>query len=127
VTGAVQRIVYANEQGQYTVLQLADDDTGRVHTVVGSLVSLQPGERIRVEGRWERHKRFGDQLRADSYQVLAPATLEGIEKYLGSGMIEGIGPVLAKRLVTKFGEQTLDVIERHPDQLFASGRRACAR
>jgi len=118
ISGAVERIVYADEQNQYTVLKLTEDGTGQLHTVVGNLVGLTPGERIRVEGRWEQHKKFGRQLRVEHYQVIAPATLDGIEKYLGSGMIDGIGPVLAKRLVKEFGEQILDLIEQDPKRLF---------
>jgi len=116
VTGVVDHVVYSNAQNHYTVLKFIDDN-GRTHTVVGNLVALKPGERIRVEGSWIKHKKFGTQLRVDRYDVIAPSTLEGIEKYLGSGMIKGIGPALAKRLVTKFGERTLDIIENHPDRL----------
>ncbi|HKI85950.1 MAG TPA: ATP-dependent RecD-like DNA helicase, partial [Thermoanaerobaculia bacterium] len=93
-----------------------DDSRGSV-TAVGSLLSVRPGERLRLTGKWETDRRFGRQLRVSGYEHLRPATRRGIERYLGSGMVSGIGPELAKRMVEQWGEKTLDVIEESPERL----------
>lgn len=117
INGVVERVLYSDETAQYAVVRVAEEQTGRLLTAVGSFAGLNAGERIQIEGRWEEHRRFGEQFRAVRYQVLAPISVRGIERYLGSGMIEGIGPVLARRLVKAFGRDTLDVIERQPERL----------
>ena len=81
-------------------------------TVVGSLPSVSAGEWINAQGRWFQDKEFGPQFRAEILTSTAPTTKEGIEKYLGSGMVKGIGPVYARKLVDKFGEQIFDIIEK---------------
>ncbi|MCK7474560.1 MAG: helix-hairpin-helix domain-containing protein [Rhodopseudomonas palustris] len=78
------------------------------------MLSLTPGETLRVHGRWSHHPRYGEQFKVDRYESVVPATIAGIQKYLGSGMIKGIGPVFAKRLVEAFGAETLKVIEETP-------------
>ena len=85
--------------------------------IVGSLPSATPGEWLTAEGRWERNREFGVQFRAELLKSSAPTTKEGIEKYLGSGMVKGIGPVYAKKLVEKFGEKIFDVIENESGRL----------
>lgn len=118
VTGVLERITYANEENGYTVARV---DTGRgsgdLLTVVGSLLGAQPGESLRMEGRWASHPQFGKQFQVDNYTTILPATIQGIRRYLGSGLIKGIGPVMADRITTHFGVDTLDVIERHPERL----------
>ncbi|MEV7476671.1 MULTISPECIES: SF1B family DNA helicase RecD2 [Streptomyces] len=118
VTGVLERITYANEENGYTVARV---DTGRgsgdLLTVVGSLLGAQPGESLRMEGRWASHPQFGKQFQVDNYTTVLPATIQGIRRYLGSGLIKGIGPVMADRITTHFGVDTLDVIERHPERL----------
>ena len=115
--GAVARITYVSEESQYVVARL--DVAGRPDpvTIVGTVLSLTPGETLRVHGRWSHHPKFGEQFRVDRYEPIVPATITGIQKYLGSGMIKGIGPVFAKRLVETFGAETLQVIESAPARL----------
>ena len=115
--GAVARITYVSEESQYVVARL--DVAGRPDpvTIVGTVQSLTPGETLRVHGRWSHHPKFGEQFRVDRYEPIVPATITGIQKYLGSGMIKGIGPVFAKRLVETFGAKTLQVIETAPARL----------
>ncbi len=86
-------------------------------TIVGCLVSMTPGEVLRLKGDWDSHPKYGEQFKVVSYETVTPATVKGIERYLGSGLIKGIGPVMAKRLVNKFGLETLDIIENHFDRL----------
>ncbi|ACU40012.1 SF1B family DNA helicase RecD2 [Actinosynnema mirum] len=113
----LERITFANEETGYTVARV---DTGRgadLITVVGALLGAQPGESIRMRGRWGSHPQYGKQFHVDDYTTVLPATIQGIRRYLGSGLIKGIGPVLADRIVTHFGVDALDVIEQHPERL----------
>ncbi|MEV7724279.1 ATP-dependent RecD-like DNA helicase [Streptomyces sp. NPDC087917] len=118
VEGVLERITYANEESGYTVARV---DTGRgagdLLTVVGSLLGAQPGESLRMEGRWGSHPQFGRQFSVDNYTTVLPATIQGIRRYLGSGLIKGIGPKIADRIVEHFGTDTLDVIESEPKRL----------
>ena len=81
-------------------------------TIVGSIPGLNPGETVKLQGEWQNHARYGRQFKMASCEMVMPATVSGIERYLGSGMIKGIGPVMAKRLVSKFATETLDVIDQ---------------
>ncbi|MFC5170418.1 ATP-dependent RecD-like DNA helicase [Streptomyces mutomycini] len=116
--GVLERITYANEENGYTVARV---DTGRgagdLLTVVGSLLGAQPGESLRMEGRWGSHPQFGRQFTVENYTTILPATIQGIRRYLGSGLIKGIGPVMADRITTHFGVDTLDIIEQQPKRL----------
>ncbi|MFJ6939000.1 ATP-dependent RecD-like DNA helicase [Streptomyces sp. NPDC101132] len=116
--GVLERITYANEETGYTVARV---DTGRgggdLLTVVGSLLGAQPGESLRMEGRWGSHPQYGRQFAVENYSTVLPATIQGIRRYLGSGLIKGIGPRIADRIVEHFGTDTLDVIEREPKRL----------
>ncbi|MBT2447601.1 ATP-dependent RecD-like DNA helicase [Streptomyces sp. ISL-43] len=118
VEGVLERITYANEESGYTVARV---DTGRgagdLLTVVGSLLGAQPGESLRMEGRWGSHPQYGKQFTVENYSTLLPATIQGIRRYLGSGLIKGIGPKIADRIVEHFGIDTLDVIEEQPKRL----------
>src|ERR1041384_7579363 len=109
--GVLERITYANEENGYTVARV---DTGRgandLLTVVGALLGAQPGESLRMEGRWGAHSQHGKQVHVENYRPFLPATIQGIRRYLGSGLIKGIGPVMADRIVTHFG---VDALERH--------------
>jgi exodeoxyribonuclease V alpha subunit len=109
--GQIERITYRNEENHYTIARLRVQGEKNPVTVVGNLVSVSPGEVLRLTGAWERHPRYGEQFKVTSYESVVPATVKGIERYLGSGLIKGIGPVTAKRLVEKFGTATLDIIE----------------
>ncbi|MGW7362378.1 SF1B family DNA helicase RecD2 [Streptomyces sp. NPDC054841] len=116
--GVLERITYANEENGYTVARV---DTGRgggdLLTVVGSLLGAQPGESLRMEGRWGSHPQYGKQFTVENYTTVLPATVQGIRRYLGSGLIKGIGPRIAERIVDHFGADTLDVIEQQPKRL----------
>ncbi|WP_327252831.1 SF1B family DNA helicase RecD2 [Streptomyces sp. NBC_01244] len=118
VEGVLERITYANEESGYTIARV---DTGRgagdLLTVVGSLLGAQPGESLRMEGRWGSHPQYGRQFTVENYTTLLPATIQGIRRYLGSGLIKGIGPKIADRIVEHFGLDTLDVIEEQPKRL----------
>ncbi|MCC0098105.1 ATP-dependent RecD-like DNA helicase [Streptomyces flavotricini] len=118
VEGVLERITYANEESGYTVARV---DTGRgsgdLLTVVGSLLGAQPGESLRMEGRWGSHPQYGRQFTVENYRTVLPATIQGIRRYLGSGLIKGIGPKIADRIVEHFGTDTLDVIEEAPKRL----------
>ncbi|MYT28208.1 MULTISPECIES: ATP-dependent RecD-like DNA helicase [unclassified Streptomyces] len=118
VEGVLERITYANEENGYTVARV---DTGRgsgeLLTVVGALLGAQPGESLRMEGRWGSHPQFGKQFTVENYTTVLPATVQGIRRYLGSGLIKGIGPRIADRITEHFGIETLDVIEKDPERL----------
>ncbi|MGW6392124.1 SF1B family DNA helicase RecD2 [Streptomyces sp. NPDC055103] len=116
--GVLERITYANEESGYTVARV---DTGRgagdLLTVVGALLGAQPGESLRMEGRWGSHPQYGKQFTVDNYTTILPATIQGIRRYLGSGLVKGIGPVFADRITSHFGLDTLDVLEEAPARL----------
>jgi len=111
VTGSVERVTYHNEQNGYTVLRFHAQGHGEPVTVVGNFSAVSPGESLRLTGWWTTHPQYGEQFKAVEYAVTRPATIAGIQKYLGSGLIKGVGPVTARRIVEHFGEQTLEVIE----------------
>lgn len=114
ISGQVEKVLFTSTTG-FTVIRLnSQNETVRV---VGNLFGVGPGEVIRVEGEWAEDQRYGRQFRAESYEYLPPDTKTGIERYLSSGLIKGIGPYLAHRIVEAFGDKTLDVIEKQPDDL----------
>jgi exodeoxyribonuclease V alpha subunit len=115
--GTVERITYVNEETQYVVARLDVPGSRDLATIVGNLPSLTPGETLRLQGTWTHHKKYGDQFHVHQYETVAPATATGIQRYLGSGLIKGIGPVFAKRLVEAFGTETLKVIDETPGRL----------
>ncbi|KJS52660.1 helicase [Streptomyces rubellomurinus subsp. indigoferus] len=114
----LERITYANEETGYTVARV---DTGRggndLLTVVGALLGAQVGESLRLHGRWGSHPQYGRQFTVENYTTVLPATVQGIQRYLGSGLIKGIGPRFAERIVERFGVDTLEVIENEPGRL----------
>ncbi|OAH12143.1 SF1B family DNA helicase RecD2 [Streptomyces jeddahensis] len=116
--GVLERITYANEENGYTVARV---DTGRgggeLLTVVGSLLGAQVGESLRMEGRWGSHPQYGRQFTVENYTTVLPATVQGIRRYLGSGLVKGIGPVFADRITQHFGLDTLKIIEEEPKRL----------
>jgi len=117
IQGQVERITYSNEENGYCVLKVKTPGRRDFVTVVGNFVAITPGEVIRMEGVWSQHARYGEQFKVDRYETATPATVEGIKKYLGSGLIKGIGPVMAKRIVSRFGENTLEIIDNHSERL----------
>jgi exodeoxyribonuclease V alpha subunit len=117
LSGLIERVTFFNEENGFVVLKVKAKGHRDQIAVVGSLPSATPGEWLTAEGRWVRDREFGLQFRADLLKSAAPTTKEGIEKYLGSGMVKGIGPVYAKKLVEKFGEKIFDIIENESGRL----------
>lgn len=130
LAAVLERVTYVNEETGYTIARVATDRSGQdLVTVVGSLLGVQPGESLRLVGRWSSHPRYGRQFEVFSFTTVLPATVQGIERYLGSGLIKGIGPKTAARIVAAFGVDTLGVIEEHPQRLievFGLGRKRSA-
>ncbi len=131
LSGSVERITFYNPENGYTVLRLRPEHQKGIHavpksslssdglaTVVGNLPEVSPGEFLQLQGQWDRHPKHGSQFKAEICEQALPATLAGIQGYLGSGMIKGIGPKLAERIVGKFREDTFNVIEGNPERLF---------
>ncbi len=124
LTGSVSGIVYYNAENGYCVLRLKVEghkplligDRDEV-VVVGNLPQLTPGETVRFQGQWTRHIKHGWQFQSEFCEQILPATVEGIRRYLGSGLIKGIGPALAKRIVDTFGHQTLEILDTQPQRL----------
>jgi len=124
LTGAVERITYYNPENGYSVLRLHPEARrvpGMGHdglvTVVGTLPELNPGEYLRLTGTWVNHPKHGLQFQVEICEQALPATTAGIQRYLGSGLVRGIGKRLAERIVSHFGAQTLEIIENHPKRL----------
>jgi exodeoxyribonuclease V alpha subunit len=113
IQGTISRITYQHPESHYTVARL-DPDGGPGVTVVGTIFPVSEGEEIKVTGAWKRHPRYGLQFQVDHWEKVDPATIEGIERYLGSGLIKGIGSTYAKRLVSAFGLDTLRVLSEEP-------------
>ena len=114
--GTIEQVVYYNPENGYTVCRFVLDD-GQELTVVGSFPPLSPGEVLRVTGQWEINPKFGKQFRVENFVPILPSSVKGIEKFLSSGLVKGIGPVLARRIVKKFGEQTIEVISKSPEKI----------
>jgi exodeoxyribonuclease V alpha subunit len=117
VTGVLERVVFANEENAWSVVRLTVPGEREPVTAVGNLLGVQPGENLRLEGQWVNDPKFGRQFKVATYATVAPSTPQGIERYLGSGMVPGIGKEMAKRLVAAFGLATLEIIEREPERL----------
>jgi exodeoxyribonuclease V alpha subunit len=117
LSGLVERVVFHNSESGFCVLRVKLADQREPATVVGECPTVAPGEVVRANGRWQTDPSFGLQFRAHILSVVPPSTLEGIEAYLGSGMIKGIGRAMAGKLVKAFGDQVFEVIERRPDRL----------
>ncbi len=115
--GILERIVYFNEENNFTVAKLQSGQSRELITIVGNLLGPNPGETLRLKGEWTVDAKFGRQFRVESCISVLPSTLTGIEKYLGSGLVKGIGPIMAGRVVAKFGLETLDVMEGRPEGL----------
>ena len=115
--GVLERVTFANPETGYTIARI---DAGRgpdLITVVGPLLGAQVGESLRMRGRWTSHPKYGKQFEVHSYTTVLPATTQGIQRYLGSGLIKGIGPVMAERMVAHFGVDIMHVIEDAPGRL----------
>lgn len=118
IEGHLDHVSYFNEETHYTIAKIKTSGVENPVTVVGFMAAVRPGESLRISGTWETHPKYGQQLKINNYEVTLPGTVEGIKKYLESGIIKGIGPSMAGRLVGHFGEMTLEVIEKNPESLF---------
>ena len=116
LAGHIERITFQNPDNGYTIAQLKDKKA-TLHCIVGSFPGLQPGESIRCQGEWTQHLIYGRQFNVKIHRVEAPSDIIGIKKYLGSGLIKGIGPKYASRIVEKFNVDTLDIIDKNPERL----------
>ena len=111
----IEETIFRNEENGYSVVQAK---AGRESvTVVGTLPALAPGEQVLLSGSWTAHPQYGKQWKATACEIRKPTTLLGIERYLGSGLIRGVGPSTARLLVQAFGKNTLDVLSEHPERL----------
>jgi len=117
LAGLVERVTFHSPETGFCVLRVKARGQRDLVTVIGSAASVQPGEYVHGTGRWDNHRDHGLQFKAAFLKVMPPTSLDGIERYLGSGMIKGIGPVYAKKLVKAFAERVFDVIEQSPDKL----------
>ena len=117
LSGQIERITYTNEENGFTIARLKVYGQQDLVTVVGHLMSPAPGEILNLKGEWVNHPKFGEQFKVVEYKTTVPATVFGIERYLGSGLIKGLGPIMAGRIVKKFGKKTLDVIENDIEKL----------
>lgn len=115
IQGIIEEVVFRNEVNGYTVLEINDDK--KQTTIVGYFPFINIGETIKVAGQWVEHQDYGMQFKMEAYHVITPATLNGIERYLASGLISGIGPATAKKLIEKFALDTLDIIQYNPQKL----------
>ncbi len=128
LSGSVERITYYNDETGYTVLRLMPDSRGmlpyahgkysdQLITVVGNLPEVNPGEWLKLTGQWLNHPKHGRQFQVELCEQSTPASVEGIKRYLGSGMVRGVGKVMAERIVNRFGAETLEVIDADPQRL----------
>src|SRR5512138_1452251 len=115
--GTLERLTFQNEENGYTVARVIPKGKTYEVTVVGTLSGVNVGELLHLEGIWTSHAQYGRQFEVRSYSVHYPATIEALRKYLGSGLVRGVGPVTAGRIVEHFGLQILDVIESTPSRL----------
>jgi exodeoxyribonuclease V alpha subunit len=117
LTGLIERVTFFSEESGFCVLQVKAEGHRDLVTVVGSAPAVSAGEWLIAEGDWVIDKQHGRQLKAFHLRTMPPNTREGMEKYLGSGMVKGIGPVYVKKLIVRFGEELFDVIEKTPNSL----------
>jgi len=117
LSGRIERITFTNEENGFTIAKVKVQGHRDLVTVVGNLMAPMPGEILDMHGKWAHHPKFGEQFKVVQFKTRVPATVYGIRKYLGSGLIKGLGPVMAGRIVDKFGKKTLDVIENEMGRL----------
>ncbi len=117
VIGVIEEIVFRNEDNGFTVLELYNESDGTRITAVGNLPYAVEGERVKITGQWAVHPDYGEQIKVENYESAAPTSQESLERYLSSGLIKGVGPSTAKKLVEHFGMDTLDIIQFSPQRL----------
>lgn len=117
LSGHIERVTFSSQENAFSVCKLKVKGQRDLVTIVGNMANPVPGECVEIEGKWGSHSKFGNQFQITKYKTLVPATAFGIQKYLGSGLIKGIGPVMAKRIVKAFGIKAMDIIENDIDKL----------
>lgn len=117
IYGYLEKISYCSEESNFVVAKLKEKGKRELSCIVGNLLGVNPGESLQLTGKWKHNPKFGLQFQVESFEAIIPATTRGIEKYLSSGLIRGIGPVMAKRIVETFGALALDIIEDEPEKL----------
>lgn len=115
--GVVERVTYHSEESGYTIARIKLPSTTKLTTIVGNFANVQAGQTLKLQGSWTEHPQYGLQFSVSQYEETKPATINGIEKYIGSGLIKGVGKKTAKRIVAFFGLETLDIIENEIERL----------
>lgn len=117
ICGTVDTIIFASQDNRFTVLKLSPEKLSTQITVILNGIAPLIGQLLEIEGEWVKHPKFGQQFKATTYKTVAPTEISGIEKFLASGAINGIGPAMAKKIVAEFGEKTLEIIAKSPNEL----------
>lgn len=117
ICGTVDTIIFASQDNRFTVLKLSPEKLSTQITVTLNGMAPLIGQLLEIEGEWVKHPKFGQQFKAMTYKTVAPTEISGIEKFLASGAINGIGPAMAKKIVAEFGEKTLEIIAKSPNEL----------
>lgn len=117
ICGTVDTIIFASQDSRFTVLKLSPEKLSTQITVTLNGIAPLIGQLLEIEGEWVKHPKFGQQFKATTYKTVAPTEISGIEKFLASGAINGIGPAMAKKIVAEFGEKTLEIIAKSPNEL----------
>ncbi len=117
VEGTLERITFSNEENGYTIAKLHVTGLRQPLTIVGYLPGVSVGEALQLEGKWVQHPSYGKQLAVERYRIATPATILGLKRYLGSGLLRGVGPTLAEHIVGYFGKDVLDILDHHPERI----------
>ncbi len=117
LVGEIIGIIYRNDINSYTIAEMLVEETGEDVTIVGYLPFITEGDRLKVIGKKVIHKDYGEQIKVDTFEKFFPETLDGLERYLSNGTIPGVGPATAKKIVEKFGKDTIDIIKNEPEKL----------
>lgn len=116
-SGEVLGIIYQNELNSYTIAEMYIDELEDVKTIVGYLPFVVEGDNLKIIGKFVEHKEYGEQFKVESFEKVMPQTLDALERYLGNGTIKGVGPATAKKIIKKFGEDTIETIKFAPEKL----------
>ncbi|HUL54526.1 MAG TPA: helix-hairpin-helix domain-containing protein, partial [Opitutaceae bacterium] len=117
LAGVLERIIFLNEENHYTIAEFRREDTDEKVTIVGPLPGVQCGETLHVRGAWTRHSQHGDQFKVEAFTSELPSSVHGIRRYLGSGLVPGIGKVYANKIVDAFGTDTFRVLSEESARL----------
>lgn len=117
IVGIVETIIFRNEENGYSVIEIKASGGGETHTAVGTVAYINEGEQVKIVGEQVSHPNYGEQIKIKTFENIGHSTIAGVERYLGSGMIKGIGKSMAKRIVAKFGMDTMDILQMHPERL----------